>query len=62
MTARDLPGFTADHEKYEAKYPKAADYLNEDRDELLAFYHFPAEHWRHLRTTNPVISENCAVS
>ncbi len=44
MTARDLPGFTADHEKYEAKYPKAADYLNTDRDELLEFYHFPAEH------------------
>jgi len=43
-------------EKYEAKYPKAADCLAKDRVELLAFYDFPAEHWKHLRTTNPVES------
>lgn len=41
---------------YEAKYPKAADCLRKDRDELLAFYDFPAEHWQHLRTTNPIES------
>lgn len=41
---------------YEAKYPKAAACLAKDRDQLLAFYDFPAEHWRHLRTTNPIES------
>ncbi len=39
-----------------AKYPKAALCLKKDRDELLAFYDFPAEHWQHLRTTNPIES------
>lgn len=43
-------------EKYQAKYPKAADRLTKDRDELLAFYDFPAEHWTHIRTTNPIES------
>jgi len=43
-------------ETYEAKYPKAAACLSKDRDELLAFYDFPAEHWKHLRTTNPIES------
>lgn len=41
---------------YQAKYPKAADSLQKDREELLAFYDFPAEHWGHLRTTNPIES------
>jgi putative transposase len=41
---------------YEAKYPKAAEYLRKDREELRAFYDFPAEHWIHLRTTNPIES------
>jgi len=41
---------------YEAKYPGAAECLKKDRDELLAFYDFPAEHWVHLRTTNPIES------
>jgi len=41
---------------YEAKYPKATECLKKDREELLAFYHFPAEHWQHLRTTNPIES------
>src|ERR1700731_524946 len=35
---------------------KAADCLSKDRDKLLAFYDFPAEHWKHLRTTNPIES------
>jgi putative transposase len=41
---------------YEAKYPKAVECLTKDRDVLLAFYDFPAEHWIHLRTTNPIES------
>lgn len=43
-------------EMYGAKYPKAWDCLKKDKDELLAFYDFPAEHWKHLRTTNPIES------
>jgi transposase-like protein len=41
---------------YQAKYPKAVECLVKDRDELLAFYDFPAEHWQHLRTSNPIES------
>jgi putative transposase len=41
---------------YEAKYPKATTCLSKDRDVLLTFYDFPAEHWIHLRTTNPIES------
>ena len=40
----------------ETKYPKAVECLTKDRDVLLAFYDFPAEHWIHLRTTNPIES------
>ena len=43
-------------ETYGVKYEKAADCLTKDRDALLAFYDFPAEHWKHLRTTNPIES------
>jgi len=43
-------------EKYTAKYAKACECLNKDRAELLTFYDFPAEHWGHLRTTNPIES------
>ncbi len=39
---------------YQAKYPKAAAKLTEDREALLAFYDFPAEHWQHLRTINSI--------
>jgi putative transposase len=41
---------------YEAKWPKATEKLTKDREELLAFYAFPAEHWIHLKTTNPIES------
>ena len=41
---------------YEAKYPGATECLKKDRDALLTFYDFPAEHWRHIRTTNPIES------
>jgi len=43
-------------ETYRAKYPKAVECLQKDREVLLAFYDFPAEHWIHLRTTNPIES------
>jgi putative transposase len=41
---------------YGIKYPKAAECLQKDHDALLTFYDFPAEHWRHIRTTNPIES------
>lgn len=41
---------------FEARYPQAVDCLVKDRDVLLTFYDFPAEHWVHLRTTNPIES------
>ncbi|MFN4261387.1 MAG: transposase, partial [Gemmataceae bacterium] len=41
---------------YEAKYAKATECLLKDREELLVFYDFPALHWVHLRTTNPIES------
>jgi len=43
-------------ELYKAKYPKAVQCLLKDKDDLLAFYDFPAEHWVHIRTTNPIES------
>ena len=43
-------------ETYQAKYPKATAKLLADKEALLAFYDFPAEHWVHLRTTNPIES------
>src|SRR5271169_344050 len=48
-----LEGFVKD---YEAKWPKATEKVTKDRDELLAFFDFPAEHWLHLKTTNPIES------
>lgn len=41
---------------YGAKFPKAVKKITDDEAELLAFYDFPAEHWIHLRTTNPIDS------
>ena len=41
---------------YGANFPKAVAKITDDAEELLAFYHFPAEHWIHLRTTNPIES------
>jgi transposase-like protein len=48
--------FDAFVEMFAAKYPKAAECLKKDRDVLLIFYDFPAEHWGHVRTTNPIES------
>lgn len=41
---------------YEVKHPKSTECLVKDRDVLLTFYDFPAQHWAHLRTTNPIES------
>lgn len=41
---------------YDKKYPKATEKLIKDKDALLSFYEFPAEHWAHIRTTNPIES------
>jgi putative transposase len=43
-------------DKYRGKYPRAATCLAKNRDEMLAFYSFPAEHWKHIRTTNAIES------
>jgi transposase-like protein len=51
-----LVAFDAFIETYGVKYDKAIECLTRDRDTLLAFYEFPAEHWKHLRTTNPIES------
>ena len=48
--------FDAFIETHTLKYDKAAACLAKDRETLLAFYDFPAEHWKHLRTTNPIES------
>lgn len=63
-TARDIPG-SQPHTlpppalgRIEAKWPKAVAKITDDREELLAFYDFPAEHWIHLRTTNPIESRS----
>lgn len=48
--------FDAFPEKYGPKYPGACECLKKDRDVLLTFYDFPAEQWKHLRTTNPIES------
>jgi transposase-like protein len=42
--------------KYRAKYGRAVECLTKDTEALLAFYDFPAEHWDHLRMTNPIES------
>jgi putative transposase len=48
--------FDAFIETYSVKYEQAVECLTKDREALLAFYDFPAEHWKHLRTTNPIES------
>ena len=53
VAGKAFDAFVAD---YQAKYPQATECLAKDRDVLLTFYDFPAEHWRHLRTTNPIES------
>jgi putative transposase len=54
--AQAVAAFDAFIEAYALKYEKAAECLEKNRDALLAFYDFPAEHWKHLRTSNPIES------
>jgi len=51
-----LKAFNQFLEVHQTKWPKAVECLLKDKDELLAFYDFPAEHWGHLRTSNPIES------
>jgi len=51
-----LAAFEEFVDRYGAKYPKACECLRKDREVLFTFYDFPAEHWVHLRTTNPIES------
>ena len=51
-----LAAFDGFVETYAIKYEKAVECVTKDRDSLLAFYDFPAEHWKHLRTSNPIES------
>jgi putative transposase len=53
--------FDAFVETWSPKYEKAVECLTKDRDTLLAFYDFPAEHWKHLRTSNPIESSFATV-
>jgi putative transposase len=48
-------------EAYGAKYDRAVAKLTKDRDVLLTFYDFPAEHWKHIRTSNPIESTFASV-
>jgi putative transposase len=54
--AAALKSFDAFISLYDAKYPKACECLRKDADVLFSFYDFPAAHWQHLRTTNPIES------
>jgi putative transposase len=56
-----LVAFDAFVETWGVKYDKAVECLIKDRDALLAFYDFPAEHWKHLRTTNVIESSFATV-
>src|SRR6185312_13543172 len=51
-----LKAFDAFLALYDAKYPKACECLRKDKDVLFTFYDFPAAHWQHLRTSNPIES------
>jgi putative transposase len=48
-------------EVFEAKHPRASECLAKDHNKMLAFYDFPAEHWRHIRSTNPIESSFATV-
>ena len=56
-----LLAFDAVVETWGVKYEKAVECLIKDRDALLAFYDFPAEHWKHLRTTNVIESSSATI-
>ena len=58
MLVTEISGGAFDYflKAYGTKFDKATACLSKDRDILLTFYDFPAEHWKHLRTTNPIES------
>jgi len=56
MQATAEKAFEGFLQTYEAKYPKVTACLRKDREALLAFYCFLAEHWQHIQTTNPIES------
>ena len=56
-----LKAFNSFEQKFKAKYPNAVECLNKDKDSLLTFFSFPAEHWKSLRTTNPIESTFASV-
>jgi transposase-like protein len=58
---RAYVAFDAFVQSYEPKYPKAAQCLAKDKTSLLTFYDFPAEHWHHIRTSNPIESTFASV-
>jgi putative transposase len=60
-TAWAVVAFDAFIETWGVKYERAVECLNKDRDALLVFYDFPAEHWKHLRTTNVIESSFATV-
>ena len=53
--------FATFQESYAPKYPKATECLAKDKGSLLSFYDFPAEHWHHIRTSNPIESTFASV-
>ncbi len=53
LAQKEIEAFS---DKYGAKYPKAVASLRKDEDKLLSFYDFPAEHWKHIRSTNAIES------
>lgn len=59
--AQALAAFDGFVKTYSPKYPKAGECLTKDKEALLAFYDFPAAHWMHLRTTNPIESTFASV-
>ena len=60
-TKKDASGVRRLRRDLGLKYDKAVECLIKDRDAMLAFYDFPAEHWKHLRTTNPIESSFATV-
>jgi len=56
-----LKAFELTLSTYSAKYPKAMACLEKDKEQMLAFYDFPAAHWQHIRTSNPIESTFAAV-
>ncbi len=54
--AQAYQAFEQTVKRFSAKYPKAMECLSKDKEQMLAFYDYPAEHWQHIRTTNPIES------